>query len=126
MASELLLKDEVYAIIGAAMEVHNQAGAGYTEPLYQEMLELELSLRQIPFEPQKRLQVSYKGHVLQKYYVADLVCYESVLVELKAVERVTNREEAQILNYLKMTGLRVGLLINFADPIRLDWRRFVF
>jgi GxxExxY protein len=125
MKDDLLLRDEVYAIIGAAMEVHNEAGAGYTEPIYQEMMEIELRLRGIPFERQKPLRLTYKGNPLEKLYIADLLCYATVLVELKAVERLTRREEAQILNYLKMTGIRVGLLINFADPVRLDWHRFV-
>jgi GxxExxY protein len=125
MRADLLFKDEVFAIVGAAMEVHNIASAGYTEPLYQEMLEIELRLRGISFEAQKQLKITYKGHPLSKYYVADLVCFGSVLVELKAISQLTNREEAQLINYLKMTGLRVGLLINFGDPLRLDWHRFI-
>jgi GxxExxY protein len=125
MRADLLFKDEVYAVVGAAMEVHNVASAGYTEPLYQEMMEIKLRLRGIPFEPQKQLTIAYKGHPLTKYYIADLVCFGNVLVELKAISQLTEREEAQLLNYLKMTGLRVGLLINFGDPARLDWHRFV-
>jgi GxxExxY protein len=122
---ELLLRDEVYAIVGAAMEVHNEMGAGYSEAVYQEAMEIELALRNIPFEPMKILRVSYKGHLLIKHFVADLVCYGQVLVELKALNQMTTREESQILNYLKATGLRVGLLINFGDPVRLDWHRFI-
>jgi len=125
MRADLLFKDEVYAIVGAAMEVHNVASAGYTEPLYQEMMEIELRLRCIPFEAQKQLTITYKGHPLSKYYIADLVCFGRVLVELKAISQLTDREEAQLINYLKMTGLRVGLLINFGDSARLDWHRFV-
>src|SRR4051812_37641488 len=105
MRADLLFRDEVYAIIGAAMEVHNIASAGYTEPLCQEMMEIELRLRGIPFEAQKQLTISYKGHPLTKYYVADLVCFRRVLVELKAISQLTEREEAQLLNYMKMTGL---------------------
>jgi GxxExxY protein len=122
---ELLFKEEVYAIVGAAMEVYNVAGSGYTEPSYQEMMEIELGLRGIAFEAQKELRLTYKGRPLKRFYVADLVCYGNIIVELKAIERLTNREHAQILNYLKMTGLRVGLLINCCDPVRLDWERFV-
>src|SRR3954465_5895138 len=125
MRDDLLFKDEVYSIVGAAMEVHNVASAGYTEPLYQEMMEIELRLRGVPFEPQKELRITYKGHTLTKYYIADLVCFGSVLVELKALAQLTKREEAQLLNSLKRTGLKVGLLINFGDPARLDWHRFV-
>lgn len=126
MPEELLLKEEVYAIIGAAMEVHNEMGAGFSEPIYQESMEIELGLRGIPFEPQKILHVSYKGRRLSKHYVADLVCFGQVLVEIKALSQMTTREESQLLNYLKATGLRVGLLINFGDPARLDWHRFIY
>ena len=122
---DLLLRDEVYAIIGAAMEVHTEFGAGFLEAAYQEAMELELGLRGIPFEPQKPLRLRYKGFVLKKEYCADLVCYGQVIVEIKAMREVTGREEAQLLNYLKATGLCVGLLINFGDPGRLDWKRLV-
>jgi GxxExxY protein len=122
---ELVLKDEVYAIVGAAIEVHREMGSGFVEPVYQETLELELQAREIPFESQKRLVIKYKGHQLRKEYVADLVCYGQVIVELKALTRLTGKEQAQILNYLKATGLRVGLLINFGSTGRLEWKRFV-
>lgn len=122
---ELILKDEVYAIVGAAIEVHRELGAGFVEPVYQEALEIELQDREIPFEGQKRLVITYKEHQLQKEYIADLVCYSQVIVELKALTRLTGTEQAQILNYLKATGLRVGLLINFGSTGRLEWKRFV-
>ena len=121
----LLLKDEVYAIVGAAMEVHTHMGAGFLEHAYQESMELELGLRRIPFEPQKPLTIRYKGVELKTFYVADLVCFGQVIVELKAMRELTGREEAQLLNYLKATGLRVGVLVNFGDPGRLDWKRLV-
>ena len=121
----LLLKDEVYAIVGAAMEVHTEMGAGFLEHVYQESMELELGLRRIPFESQKVLQIRYKGTVLKKDYCADFVCFGQIIVEIKAMRELTGREEAQLLNYLKATGLRVGMLINFGDPGRLDWKRLV-
>ena len=122
---ELLLKDEVYAIIGAAIEVHREVGAGFLEAVYQETMELELGWRGIPFEPQKELCIRYKGRYLKKRYIADLVCFRTVLVELKAMKQIGSNEEAQMLNYLKATGLRVGVIINFGDPGRLDWKRMV-
>jgi GxxExxY protein len=122
---ELLLAKEAYAIVGAAMEVHGVLGAGFLEPVYQEAMEFELASRGVPFEPQKVLQISYKQHVLCKQYIADLVCYGQVLVELKALKELTSREEAQMLNYLKATKLRLGILINFGDPARLDWQRII-
>lgn len=123
--ADLLLRDEVYAIVGAAMEVHTEMGAGFLEPAYQEAMELELGLRGVPFESQKVLGIRYKDFVLKKQYCADLVCYGQIVVEIKAMRELTGREEAQLLNYLKATGLRVGLLINFGDPARLDWKRLV-
>ena len=124
-ATDLILKDEVYAIVGAAIEVHRELGPGFLEPVYQEAMEIELKSRNIPFESQKRLLICYKGHQLQKEYAADLVCYEQIIVELKALDRLSGKEEAQLLNYLKATGLRVGLLINFGSTGRLEWKRFV-
>ncbi|HEY4688148.1 MAG TPA: GxxExxY protein [Anaerolineae bacterium] len=123
--TDLALKDEVYAVMGAAMEVHSQLGPGFLEAVYQEALELELLAKGIPFEAQKPIGIYYKGQLLKKEYVADLVCYEQIIVELKALERLSTREEAQLLNYLKATGLRVGLLINFGSHGKLEWQRYV-
>ena len=118
---ELLLKDEVYAIVGAAIEVHRVLGHGFLEAVYQEALEKELTARHIPFEPQKELCIYYKGQCLEKRYFADIVCFGTVLVELKAMSSdIGSREESQMLNYLKATGLRVGLIINFGDAGRWD------
>ncbi len=123
--TELILKDEVFAIIGAAIEVHRELGPGFLEPVYQEALEIELASRKIPFESRKILTIAYKGRPLKKEYEADLVCYGQIIVELKALDRLSGKEEAQVLNYLKATGLRVGLLINFGSHGRLEWKRFV-
>ena len=125
MRADLLLKDEVYAIVGAAIDVHRELGSGFLEAVYQEAMELELTSRAIPFEPQKELCIYYKGRCLDKKYFADIVCYGTVLVELKAMNQIGSKEEAQMLNYLKATGLRVGIIINFGDEGRLDWKRLV-
>ena len=122
---DLLYGEEVYATVGAAIEVHRELGPGFLEPVYQEALEMELDDRGIPFESQKRLVIHYKGRRLEKEYVADLVLYGLILAELKALDRLSGREDAQILHYLKVTGLRVGLLINFGSPGKLEWKRFV-
>ncbi|MGB9888327.1 MAG: GxxExxY protein [Anaerolineae bacterium] len=122
---ELLLKDEVFAIVGAAMEVHRELGPGFLEAVYQEAMEIELESRRIPYEARKTLTLCYKGHPLKKQYEADLICYGQIIVELKALDHLSGKEEAQILNYLKATGLRVGLLINFGSHPRLEWQRFV-
>ena len=123
--TELLLKDEVFAIIGAAIEVHRELGCGFLEAVYQEALEIELENRQLPFEAQKPLVIFYKKHRLKKEYVADLVCHGQIIVEIKALDRLSGKEESQILNYLKATGLRVGVLINFGSHGKLEWKRFV-
>ena len=122
---ELLLKDEVYAIAGAAMEVYWELGTGFLEPVYQEALEIELGRRQIPFEAQKRLTILYKGQPLQKEYAADLVCYEQIIVELKTHDRLIPADLAQLLNYMKATGMHVGRLFNFGSSPKLEWKRLV-
>lgn len=123
--TELLLKDEVFAVVGAAIEVHRELGPGFLEAVYQEALEMELRDRGIPFEAQKPLRVSYKGKLLNKEYFADLICYNQIIVELKALDRLSGNEEAQLLNYLKATGMRVGLLVNFGSHGKLEWKRYV-
>lgn len=123
--TELILKDEVYSIVGCAIEVHKELGFGFLEAVYQEAIELELTQRKIPFDAQMPLAILYKGQRLRKEYNADLICYGRIIVELKALERLSGREEAQLLNYLKATGYRVGLLINFGNSPKLEWKRFV-
>ena len=122
---ELLLKDEVFAVVGAAMEVYWQLGRGFLEPVYQEALEIELGRRRIPYEAQKRLGIFYKGQPLKKEYVADLICYGQIIVELKAIERLSELEMAQLLNYLKATKMHVGLIFNFGSRNKLEWKRLV-
>jgi GxxExxY protein len=123
--AELIYKNEVYAVVGAAMEVYNELGAGFLEPIYQEALEMELCERKIPFEPQKELNISYKGRKLTKTYIADGIAYGKIVVELKALNALTSREESQMLNYLKATGFEVGVLLNFGATGKLEWKRIV-
>jgi GxxExxY protein len=113
-----------YAIIGAAMEVHNQLGCGFLEAVYQEALELELTARGIPFQPQVELPLRYKGRVLKTFYRADFICFETVVVELKALTQLGPIEEAQVINYLKATGFATGLLLNFGRP-SLQYKRYI-
>ena len=122
---ELILKEEVYAIIGAAREVHSELGHGFLEAVYHAALKVELSNRKTPFESEKTLPVHYKGQKLPTEYKADLICYEQIIVELKALDRLSSKEESQVLNYLKATGFRVGVLINFGSRGRLEWKRLV-
>ena len=122
---ELIFKDEVYSIMGAAMDVQRELGSGFLESVYQESLEMELTRCQVPFESQKILRITYKGETLKKEFIADLVCFGKILVELKAQESLSGREEAQVLNYLKATGIKVGLVINFGSHPKLEWKRLV-
>ena len=122
----MIFKDEVFAIIGAAFEVHRELGPGFLEAVYHEALERELVARKIPFESEKVLRIVYKGEPLQKVYVADLICYGKIIVELKPLDRLSGKEESQVINYLKATGMKVGVLINFGSHPKLEWKRFVY
>ena len=113
-----------YSIVGAAMEVHSQLGAGFLESVYQEALERELMSRGIPFASQVELPIMYKGERLMTMFRSDLVCYHEVIVELKSIKTLTNIDEAQLLNYLKATGLKRGLLLNFGAN-RLEVKRMI-
>jgi GxxExxY protein len=124
--AELILKDEVYAVVGAAIEVHRVLGSGFLEPVYQEAMEIESKIRSLPFEAQKILEIYYKEYRLKKEYIPDFVYYGQIVVELKAPDRLTGREEAQLLNYLKATGMKVGVLINFGSHPKLEWKRLVY
>ena len=123
--TELIYKDEVYQIIGAAMEVYNQLGNGFLEAVYQDALVLELRLRKIAFQEQTPLELTYKGQTLRHTYVPDLIVFDKIVVELKAISMLGPNEEAQLLNYLKATGMRLGLLINFGAQRRLEWKRMI-
>jgi GxxExxY protein len=122
---ELIFKEEVYAIIGAAMDVYNSLGPGFAEPVYQEAFGIEMVCRNIPVKPQQELKILYKGKPLQKTYITDYLAYEAIIIEIKALDQLGSREEAQILNYLKATSCQLGLLINFGALHDLEWKRFV-
>lgn len=112
---DFIYPKESYAIIGAAMEVHSTLGPGFLESVYQEAMEIELAKRNIPFEAQQKIQIQYKGINLNQYYIADLVCFDKIIVELKATSSILPEHKAQIINYLHATGIKLGLLINFSE-----------
>lgn len=133
------MRDErTYKIIGAAMEVHKDLpaialaqarraglGCGFLEAVYQEALAREFKIQGIPYEPQLVVEIKYKGEPLEKKYQPDYICYEEVVVEIKAMSGLTGLEEAQLINYLKAPGLKVGLLINFGSR-SLEHKRLVY
>jgi GxxExxY protein len=123
--NELLWRDEVFSIVGAAMEVHGEFGPGFLEGVYHEAMELELMTRGVPFESQKPLSVWYKGKRLRKEFLPDMLCYGNIVVELKSLDRLGGKEQAQLLNYLKASRCQLGLLINFGSHGRLEWQRYV-
>ncbi|MSU65363.1 MAG: GxxExxY protein [Opitutus sp.] len=114
-----------YALIGACFEVYNEMGNGYLEDVYQESLEIELTDRNIAFVAHPKLPIFYKGRPLRKHYEADLLVLDKIIVELKAAKALLPEHEAQLLNYLKATGCRVGYLVNFGAFPKLDWKRRV-
>jgi GxxExxY protein len=113
-----------FALIGVAMEVHKELGCGFLEAVYQEAMGIELATRGIPFQPQVELPVVYKGSRLTTFYKADFICFESIIVELKALAQTGGIEDAQVINYLKATDYHVGLLLNFGAR-SLHYKRFV-
>jgi GxxExxY protein len=122
---ELLYKDESYTISGACFEVYKEKGNGFVEPVYQECLELEFGLQKIPFSSQTALRLAYKGVELKQRYIPDFLCFDKIIVELKAVKQLSDEHRAQVLNYLKATGLRLGLLVNFGHYPKLEYERII-
>ncbi|MBP6507264.1 MAG: GxxExxY protein [Opitutaceae bacterium] len=120
-----LFKSEGYALMAAAFEVYNQLGPGFLEEVYQEAFELQLGSQAIPFVSKPRLEIQFKGRPLKKHYEADLLVHASIIVELKAIRVLAPEHEAQLLNELKASRLRVGYLINFGATPRLQWLRRV-
>lgn len=123
--TEILFKEESYKIVGACFEVYNELGSGFLEAVYQESLSLEFAIQGIPHVSQGQLLLKYKGQVLSAKYVPDFVCFESIIVELKALKETTSEHLAQVHNYLKATGLRLGLLVNFGQHPKLSYQRIV-
>ena len=118
--------DKMYQIIGAAMNVYNELGFGLSEPIYQECLSIVCSEKQIPWEREKPLIMTFHGQELKKTYIADFVCFDDIIVELKAVSELNNEHRGQLFNYLRITDSYAGVLINFGNPQRLLSERYVY
>jgi GxxExxY protein len=123
--NEIRFKEEAYCITGAAMEVYNLLGFGFLESVYAAALGEEFGYRGIPFEREVPMEVTYKGKALGKTFRADFVAYGKILIELKALERIGDIEIAQVLNYLKASGLTLGLIFNFGNSSKMEWARLV-
>lgn len=125
MGTRILFKDESYRIIGACFEVYRDKGCGFLEAVYQECLSIEMRHKGIPSVEQPRLRLAYKGEVLAREYVPDFLCFDRIIVEVKAVKHLTDEHRAQLHNYLKATGKPLGLLVNFGHYPGLEHQRYV-
>ena len=121
--TKLLLNEEVFQIVGSAIEVLNHLGHGFYEKSYENALVVEFKLRKIPFQQQKSFDLTFKGCKVGKF-IPDLIAFNAVIVDTKTIERITDVERGQMLNYLRITKLRVGVMLNFKNP-KLEWERLV-
>ena len=119
--TNIIYKEESYRIMGACFEVYKEKGCGFLEPVYQECLEIELALEGLLFKPKPQLSLVYKGHALKQYYIPDFICFEEIVLELKAVSELVDEHRAQVHNYLRATGFRLGLLVNFCHYPKLQY-----
>lgn len=123
--SELVYEKESYKILGACFEVYREKGCGFVEPVYQECLEIEFQLQDIPALPQPPVRISYKGVELKHGYQPDFICYEKIILEIKAVAHLSDEHRAQVHNYLKSTGFKLGFLVNFGHYPKVEFERIV-
>lgn len=122
---KLIYEEEGFRILGACFEVYKTMGKGFLEAVYQECLEIEFQSRNIPFITHPVLELKYKDRILNQSYVADFICYDKILLELKAVSNLTKEHSAQLQNYLSATGIKVGYLINFGHYPLVEYLRYV-
>lgn len=123
--STILYREESYVVRGACFEVYKEKGCGFTEPIYQECIEAELGMQGIPFDSQLQVPLHYKGRRLRHVFIPDLVCFGKIIVELKAVSHLMDVHRAQVINYLKATGMELGLLVNFGHSPKIEIERFL-
>jgi len=123
--AEILYPEESYAIMGACFEVYKRKGCGFVEPVYQDCMEIELDFQRIPFVAKPEVDLEYRGRPLKHKYIPDLICHGKIIVELKAVSELIDEHRAQVFNYLKATGLQLGILVNFSHFPDLEYERIV-
>ena len=125
MTGKIVYKEESYRIIGACFEVYKEKGTGFLEAVYQECLAMEFASSAIPYEEKMDLKLRYKGQALKQFYQPDFFCFGRIIVEIKAVKQLKDEHRAQIINYLKSTSVKLGLLVNFGHHPGLEYERFV-
>jgi GxxExxY protein len=125
IVQDLIYKDEAYAVMGACFTVYKAKGCGFAEAVYQECMEIEFDFLQLPAVPKPCLALEYRGRLLKQNYQPDFTCYGKIVLELKAVAQLVDEHRAQVLNYLKATGFKPGLLVNFGHYPKLEWERIV-
>ena len=123
--AEIVFKEESYRIMGACFEVYKEKGCGFLEAVYQECLEIEFEMQGVLFVPQAQLALNYKGRPLKQWYVPDFICYGKIIVEIKALRELGDEHRAQVHNYLKATGHKLGLLVNFGHHPQVEYERIV-
>jgi len=126
MSDTIIYREESYAIQGAIFDVYREMGCGFLEAVYQECLEKEFRLRGLPFMAQPELELSYKNELLKQKYKPDFICFNKIIVELKAVKEIAREHEAQLINYLKAADMKLGLLVNFGSSPKANIIRFAF
>ena len=125
MGTQIIFKEESYKIVGACFEVYKDKRNGFLEAVYQECLSLEFTEQGIPFVEKTRIRLDYKGRELRQTYEPDFLCFEKIIVEIKAVKRLADEHRAQVINYLKAAGKQLGLLVNFGHYPKIEHERFV-
>ncbi len=119
----LIYEQETYKILGACFEVYKQKGSGFTEPVYQECLGIEFEMQNIPFVAQPKIQLEYKGRILEQFFIPDFICFDKIIVEIKALPQIIEVNKSQTLNYLNSTNFDLALLVNFGHFPKLEHKR---
>lgn len=121
--TDLIYREECYRIVGACFEVYNEKGCGFLESVFQECLEIEFDYLNLPFESQKELGLYYRGKELKQKFIPDFICFDKIIVEIKAVDSLHDKHRAQVINYLNATGYKLGILVNFGAFPKIEWQR---
>jgi len=123
LQDQFLFRDETYQIIGCSIEILNTIGHGFFEKIYENAIITEFDLKKVSYNQQSRFGIVYKGKTLGEY-IPDIVAFDKIIIEIKTIDKITNQERGQVLNYLKVTGFEIGLILNFKNP-KLEWERVV-